>query len=61
MLLETVGLALLDTVAVLHALLTPLGADVVWDGLRVHGEIRGDTVVADAREGEVVLEMTLAC
>jgi len=48
-LLEAVGLAALSAVAGLHALGAPLGADVVGDGLGVHGDVGGDAIVADAR------------
>ena len=42
-------------VAVIHALCAPLSADEVGEGLRVLGDVRGDTVVAHAVVGQVIL------
>jgi hypothetical protein len=42
--------------AVVHAVGAPLRADVVGERLRVHRDVGGDVVVADAGVGEGVLE-----
>jgi len=53
-LLEAVGLAGLNTTAGIDTLGAPFGADVVGDGLRVHGEVGGDAVITDAGVSEGV-------
>lgn len=47
---RTGGLA----VAVIHALVAPLGADVVWEGLGIFGDVGADVVGTDAVVGKSV-------